>query len=140
MIEFFYENTPQLPKETSYKKWLGQVAASEAYQIKAVNYIFCTDEYLYDLNVKYLNHDTYTDIISFDNSVGKNLQGDIFISIDRVEENATIFKVDFEQELLRVMAHGLLHFMGYKDKTEEETSLMRQKEDEKIRMFHVEQL
>jgi len=104
-----------------------------------LNYIFCDDDYLHEINVKYLDHDDYTDIISFENSVGNILHGDIFISTERVQENAEKFNIEFEEELLRVMAHGLLHFCGYKDKTKEEASLMRKKEDEKIKMFHVEQ-
>ena len=90
------------------------------------------------LNEQYLNHDTLTDIISFDYSVGKELHGDIFISTERVLENAAEFKVTFEEELKRVMVHGVLHYCGYKDKSDEDEKLMRSKEDEKIKMFHVE--
>jgi rRNA maturation RNase YbeY len=90
------------------------------------------------LNEQYLNHDTLTDIISFDYSVGNEIHGDIFISTERVKDNATDFKVSFEEELKRVMVHGVLHYCGYKDKTEEDEALMRSKEDEKIKMFHVE--
>ena len=89
------------------------------------------------LNEEYLNHDTLTDIISFDYSVGNELHGDIFISVERVRENATDFNVAFENELKRVMAHGVLHYCGYKDKTESDEQIMRSKEDEKIKMFHV---
>jgi len=91
-----------------------------------------------EINQNYLDHDTYTDIISFDNTVGNSLNGDIFISTERVEENASEYNVDFLQELKRVIAHGMLHFCGYKDKSESESELMRHKEDEKINMFHVE--
>ena len=91
------------------------------------------------INQNYLNHDTYTDIISFDSCIGNILQGDIFISIERVSENSAEYGVEFQEELRRVMAHGILHFCGYKDKSEEEQSLMRQKEEEKMQMFHVEQ-
>jgi rRNA maturation RNase YbeY len=93
---------------------------------------------LLGLNEQYLNHDTLTDIISFDYSVGKELHGDIFISTERVLENAAEFKVTFEEELKRVMVHGVLHYCGYKDKSDEDEKLMRSKEDEKIKMFHVE--
>jgi rRNA maturation RNase YbeY len=91
--------------------------------------VFCTDEYLHKINLQYLNHDTYTDIISFDYRVGKQLHGDIFISVDRVRENATKFEVDFNSELLRVLIHGILHFCGYKDKLDNEVNAMRAKED-----------
>jgi rRNA maturation RNase YbeY len=91
------------------------------------------------LNQQYLDHDTLTDIISFDYSIGNELHGDIFISIERVRENALDFKAPFEEELKRVMAHGILHYCGYKDKNEQEELLMRQKEDEKMKMFHVKQ-
>jgi rRNA maturation RNase YbeY len=92
-----------------------------------------------EVNRKYLNHDTFTDIITFDYSDGKRIGGDVFISIDRVKENAMIFKTEFEKELLRVMAHGILHLFGYMDKTKVEKEQMRSKEDEKIKLFHVEQ-
>ena len=115
------------------------VVGSEGKNLEEVSFIFCDDQYLLKLNQEYLDHDTYTDIISFDNSLGNALAGDIFISVDRVKENASDFGVEFEEELRRVLAHGILHFSGYKDKTEEQASLMRQKEDEKLKMFHVEQ-
>ena len=105
----------------------------------AINYVFCDDKYLLKINQHFLNHDTYTDIISFDNSMGNELHGDIFISTERVRENAIIFEVSFEEELRRVLVHGVLHLCGYKDKTKEESDLMRSKEDEKLAMFHVEQ-
>ena len=91
--------------------------------------MFCDDDYLYKLNVEFLNHDTLTDIISFDYTVGNLIQGDIFISIERVKDNANDFNVSFEEELKRVMAHGVLHYCGYKDKTEEESLQMRTKEN-----------
>ena len=89
--------------------------------------------------MEYLDHDTFTDIISFDYSVGNILQGDIYISTPRVEENALEYNVSFEEELRRVIIHGVLHLAGYKDKTDEESSLMRKKEEEKLKLFHVEQ-
>ncbi len=98
-----------------------------------------TDEELYEMNVKYLNHNTLTDIITFDYTENEALSGDLFISIDRVRENADTFEVSFDVELRRVMVHGLLHLAGYGDKTPEDEALMRQKEDEKLKMFHVEQ-
>lgn len=139
MINFFSENNFELEDNAVYEKWLQQVIISEEKKEGDINYIFCDDEYLHEINVKYLNHDDYTDIISFDNAVGNILHGDIFISTERVAENAEKFQVSFQKELKRVIAHGLLHFCGYKDKTDDEAQLMREKEDEKIKMFHVEQ-
>ncbi|WP_304155944.1 rRNA maturation RNase YbeY [Mesonia mobilis] len=139
MINFFSENNFELEDNAAYEKWLQQVIISEEKKEGDINYIFCDDEYLHEINVKYLNHDDYTDIISFDNAVGNILHGDIFISTERVAENAEKFQVSFQEELKRVIAHGLLHFCGYKDKTDDEAQLMRKKEDEKIKMFHVEQ-
>jgi rRNA maturation RNase YbeY len=104
-----------------------------------INYVFCDDDYLVGINLQYLNHNTLTDIISFDYSVGNELHGDVFISIQRVRENAIEFDVAFEEELKRVMVHGVLHYCGYKDKSAEDEKIMRQKEDEKIKLFHVEQ-
>ena len=103
-----------------------------------MDYIFCTDEYLLELNQEYLKHDTFTDIITFDYTDGSAISGDIFISTDRVKENAKEFEEDVLNELRRVMSHGVLHLAGYGDKSKEESKLMREKEDEKIKMFHVE--
>jgi len=139
MINFFSENSFELTNEDLYQNWLTKIISSENKKEGELNYIFCDDDYLHEMNVKYLNHDDYTDIISFENSVGNILHGDIFISTERVRENAQKFNIQFDEELLRVMAHGLLHFCGYKDKSEEEAALMRKKENEKIKMFHVEQ-
>jgi len=139
MINFFKETEVEIENVSELKLWLNRVAQSEEKSIGEINYIFCDDEYLLNINQQYLNHDTYTDIISFDSSEGKDLSGDIFISAERVADNAKIYQVDFIEEFRRVMVHGLLHFTGYKDKTEEESTLMRNKEDEKLKMFHVEQ-
>lgn len=139
MISFHYETNFELFSEKSYKYWISKVVASESKELDEINYIFCDDNYLLKINQDYLNHDTYTDIISFDYSKGNILSGDIFISVERVRDNAQDFGVLFEEELRRVMAHGVLHYCGYKDKTEADQKLMRQKENEKIKMFHVEQ-
>ncbi|HET8884973.1 MAG TPA: rRNA maturation RNase YbeY [Salinimicrobium sp.] len=139
MINFFAENSFVFKNEKNYEDWLRRVIVSEGKELEEINYIFCDDEYLLEINQKYLDHDTFTDIISFDYSVGKILQGEIYISTERVSENAQEFGVSFEEELKRVMVHGILHLCGYKDKTTEEESEMRQKEEEKIQMFHVEQ-
>src|SRR5690606_13634049 len=94
-----------------------------------INYIFCDDDYLHRLNVEFLDHDTLTDILSFDYTLGKLINGDIYISIERVIDNANDFKVDFESELHRVMVHGILHYCGYKDKNKEDETMMRTKEN-----------
>lgn len=139
MILFHYETDFLLENEDTYQSWIETVILSEQKMVGEINYIFCDDDYLHDINVKYLNHNTLTDVISFDYSEFDTISGDIFISIDRVRENAQNFNIDFSQELLRVMAHGILHYCGYKDKSESEVSLMREKENEKIELFHVEQ-
>jgi rRNA maturation RNase YbeY len=138
MISFNYELEFQLENEEQYSSWISKVISSENKKEGDINYIFCDDEYILEINKQYLVHDYYTDIISFDYSVGNELHGDIFVSIERVRENAIEFEVTFDEELKRVLAHGVLHYCGYKDKTEEEELLMRSKEDEKIKMFHVE--
>ena len=139
MISFNFETEFQLDNENQIIEWLSNVIASEKKREGDINYIFCDDSYLVEINQQYLNHDTLTDIISFDYSVGNELHGDIFISIERVKENAVDFNVSFEEELKRVMVHGVLHYCGYKDKSQQDELLMRSKEDEKIKMFHVEQ-
>jgi probable rRNA maturation factor len=139
MINFNYETDFNLDNEEAIEAWLGNVITSEKKKEGEINYIFCDDEYLHKINVEYLDHDTLTDIISFDYSMGNELHGDIFVSIERVSDNAADFNVSFEEELKRVLVHGILHYCGYKDKGEAEELLMRSKEDEKIAMFHVEQ-
>ena len=139
MISFNYETDFQLINEEAFENWIIDIVDSEASAVGEINYVFCDDEYLHKINVEYLNHDTLTDIISFDYTVGNLIQGDIFISIERVKDNAADFKVSFEEELKRVMAHGILHYCGYKDKTDKDAEVMRQKEEEKIKLFHVEQ-
>lgn len=138
MISFNYELEFLLENEGQYSSWISNVISSENKKEGDINYIFCDDEYILEINKQYLDHDYYTDIISFDYSVGNELHGDIFVSIERVRENAVEFGVTFDEELKRVLAHGVLHYCGYKDKTVEEELIMRSKEDEKIKMFHVE--
>ncbi|SHI29974.1 rRNA maturation RNase YbeY [Arenibacter nanhaiticus] len=138
MIDFHYECEFSLPNGEQYADWLTEVVASENSSCGPLEYIFCDDEYLLKINQEYLAHDTYTDIITFQYSEGSSISGDIFISVERVRENAKEYGVDFDQELLRVMAHGVLHLLGYKDKSDREAALMREKENEKIKLFHVE--
>lgn len=129
MINFHYETDFKLKDEELTASWISQTIAAENCKEGEINYVFCTDNYLHDINVKFLDHDTLTDIISFDYSVGKELHGEIYISVDRVKENAADFDVAFEDELSRVIIHGILHYCGYKDKTTEDAELMRAKED-----------
>ncbi len=128
-INFNYETDFNLPNEAELSIWIKDVIAAEGYKLGEINYVFCDDNYLHKLNVEFLDHDTLTDIISFDYTLGKIIQGDIFISIDRVKDNAADFGVYFSAELYRVMVHGVLHYCGYKDKTDSEAKLMRAKED-----------
>ena len=119
----------QLQNEDSISEWLKHAIRLEKKALGEINYIFCDDEYLLKKNQDFLNHDTLTDIITFDYSEENKLSADIFISLERVKENALIFAVPFEKELKRVIIHGILHLIGYKDKSEEETKTMRSKEN-----------
>ena len=139
MIEFHYKTSFSLDNEQKYADWLKAVISSEDGILSQVDYVFCSDDEVLEMNEKYLNHDTYTDILTFDYTEGKVIAGDIFISVDRVKDNAEQLSISFEEEMLRVMAHGVLHLFGYKDKSKEEVLLMRSKENEKIELFHVEQ-
>jgi rRNA maturation RNase YbeY len=138
MISFNYETDFELENEAQYEDWISRIIESEGFDEGEINYIFCDDEYLHKINVEYLDHDTLTDIISFDYTVGNLIQGDIFVSVERVKDNANDFKVSFEEELKRVLSHGVLHYCGYKDKSPKDEALMRSKEEEKMQMFHVE--
>ena len=138
MIEFHFKSDLVIEDESEYADWIDRIIQSEGFVAGQIDYIFCTDEYLLQLNQEYLNHDTLTDIITFDYTDTKTISGDIFISTDRVEDNAKEFQVDVLNELRRVMSHGILHLAGYGDKSDDEAKLMREKEEEKIKMFHVE--
>ena len=136
-IHFFSEEIKfTLREKLNRKRWLKKIATNAGFKIKELNYVFCSDEYLYQMNRDYLKHDSYTDIITFDNSEKKgDIEGDIFVSIDRVRENAKTHTQEVETEMNRVLAHGLLHLIGYKDKTQEEVALMRLKEEESIKLY-----
>ena len=138
MIEFFFETDFEISNVTKYSDWVNRIITSEDEKVGDVSYIFCDDSRLVKINQEYLKHDTYTDIITFDYTDGGKISGDIFISVDRVKENAERYHASFVNELHRVMAHGILHLCGYGDKTEQESSSMREKEEEKIKLFHVE--
>lgn len=137
-IHFFTEETDfKLPEKQKRKAWLKELAKLESFKISELNYIFCSDDYLHQLNQDYLNHDTLTDIITFDNSEKeKEMAGDIFISIDRVNENAQTHHVNQTTELSRVISHGLFHLAGYKDKTNDDVYQMRAKEDFAIKLYN----
>ncbi|MEJ1221458.1 rRNA maturation RNase YbeY [Sediminicola sp. 1XM1-17] len=139
MIDFHFETEFELENTAKYSDWITRIITGHQRSHAQIDYIFCDDEFLLDINQKYLDHDTYTDIITFDYTEDKTIAGDIFISIDRIQENAGTFDVEFHNELLRVMSHGVLHLLGYKDKTDNDSLLMREKENECINMFHVEQ-
>lgn len=136
MILFYSETNFILHQKLIYKKWLQALAHKEQKKLGNINYIFCDDDYLLNLNLQYLQHDTLTDIITFDYCEEDIIAGDIYISIERVRENAVIFKVSFDEELLRVLAHGIMHLCGYKDKSDEDAARMRQKENFAIQKFH----
>ncbi|WP_282122565.1 rRNA maturation RNase YbeY [Algibacter mikhailovii] len=129
MISFNYETEFRLLAEERISNWVTRCIEEEHHKIEEINYVFCDDDYLLKLNVEFLNHDTLTDIISFDYSVGRLIQGDIFISVERVADNAKDYEVEFNTELNRVIIHGVLHYCGYKDKTKEEANVMREKEN-----------
>jgi probable rRNA maturation factor len=129
-IEFFSEEIPfKLSESVKIARWLKKISKAEKHSIKSLTYIFCSDELLRSMNKQYLNHSTYTDILSFDLSEGAEIHGEIYISIPRVLENAKIFNQPFDKELRRVIIHGLLHFMGFKDKTAVQKAQMRIKEE-----------
>lgn len=129
MIHYNYETNFILDNKETLSKWIKNSIISEGFCLGEISYIFCNDSYLLEKNIKFLNHNTLTDIISFDYTIDKQIFGDIFISVERVKENANLFNTDFKEELYRVMIHGVLHYCGYKDKTEKETKIMRKKED-----------
>ncbi len=129
MINYFFEETPSFTVETATTQWLEALIAEEGKKVGEIAYIFCDDEYLLSVNKTYLQHDFYTDIITFDYVKGHTINADIFVSLPRVLENSESLSTSYDQEFHRVLAHGLLHLCGYKDKTEQEESLMRQKEN-----------
>jgi len=135
MINFHTETNFKLKNKDIYSLWIGEAILKMEKEEGEINYVFCDDAYLLKINQDFLNHDTYTDIISFDYSEGKLLSGDIFISIERVVENAKEFKVSFEKELQRVLIHGILHYAGFNDKTKEEKEEMRQQENLYLALF-----
>ena len=132
MIKFYSENQFTLPQEREISTWISEEIKARNFEEGEVTYIFCDDVYLHKLNVQFLNHDTLTDIISFDNSLGNLINGEIYISTERVAENAKEYETGFTNELHRVMIHGILHFCGLKDKTEAEAERMRAAENQAL--------
>ena len=135
MIQFFFENIDSIEITAQTSEWLKKLVIAENKKLGEINYIFVTDEGLLKVNQVFLNHDYYTDIITFDYVKGKTISADIFVSLPRISENALEHSRDFESELHRVLAHGLLHLCGYKDKTEDEQNEMTGKEDLYLNLF-----
>ena len=132
MIEFYSETDFKIEDTKALSHWISKIILHENHELGDLTYVFCDDAYLHKLNVQFLNHDTLTDIISFDNSLGKQIHGEIYISVERVKENAGTYQVAFLEELHRVIIHGVLHFCGYKDKTKKQQETMSCKENEAL--------
>lgn len=135
MIEFDAQNDFILSDAEAIQRWIAHIITKEHHEVGDISYVFCDDNELHKINLEYLNHDTFTDIISFDYTVDKTVHGEIFISTDRVQENAIQFNVSFQDELLRVMIHGVFHFLGYPDASDEEKMRMRRKEDDALKLY-----
>jgi rRNA maturation RNase YbeY len=132
MIEFYSETDFKIEDTKALSHWISEIILHENHELGDLTYVFCDDDFLHKLNLQFLNHDTLTDIISFDNSLGKQIHGEIYISVERVKENAGTYKVAFLEELHRVIIHGVLHFCGYKDKTKKQQETMSCKENEAL--------
>ncbi len=135
MIQFFFENIPEIPINPTAKQWLEDLIYAENKKPGDINYIFCDDPYLLKVNRDFLRHDYYTDIITFDYVKGTTITGDIFVSLPRISENAVFLGQEFDSELYRVIAHGVLHLCGYGDKSDAEMLEMRRKEDHYLSLF-----
>lgn len=129
MIEFHFEKEVEIPNQGAIQNWIEDLVSKEGFRLDSLSYIFCSDADLVKRNIEFLGHDTLTDIISFDYTMGKLISGDVFISVERVSENALEFEASFLDELHRVMAHGVLHYCGFKDKSISDKKEMRSKED-----------
>lgn len=135
MIEFFFENVNAIQAQEQRKKWIKNLIENEGKRLGKINYILCNDEYLIEVNRTYLQHDFYTDVITFDYCKGDLISGDIFLSLQRILDNASNLKTNKEEELNRVLAHGVLHLCGYKDKSAEEQKTMRAKEEYYLKKY-----
>lgn len=138
MIEFCFETEFELQDKKRYVEWVAQIVTSEGREVGDLSFVFCDDIYLLEINQKFLGHDSLTDVITFSYSDDDVLFGDVFISIERLKENSYKFDCEFVDELQRVMAHGVLHLLGYDDKSDDDSKEMRAKEEEKMKLFHVE--
>jgi probable rRNA maturation factor len=136
-VNFFTQSISfKIPQPRKTSSWIRLIVEKERHLLSQLNFIFCSDDELFQMNLEFLNHKTLTDIITFDNSEVKgSVEGDIYISVDRIRENALLFRKEFDDELRRVMIHGVLHLMGYKDKTDAEKSTMRKKEDASLSLY-----
>lgn len=135
MIEFDSLTDFELQDQERLRAWIKDVIIREGYELGELLFVFCDDTYLHKINLEFLKHDTLTDVITFDYNMGKQVNSEIFISVERVEENASDFRVSFEQELHRVMIHGILHLCGYKDESPQEEKTIRAKEDEALQQL-----
>jgi probable rRNA maturation factor len=135
MINFFCNSSEKIKDKAKLKIWIKKSIQNENFKVGSINYIFCTDEYLLDVNKKFLNHDYFTDIITFDYTEKPIISGDLFISTERVLENAKQLNLPFENELKRVMIHGIIHLFGYQDKTKKEKETMTEKENLYLHFF-----
>lgn len=129
MIQFFFENIPEICLDLKISDWIKNLILEEDKKVGKINYIFCDDEHLLQVNKDFLHHDYYTDVITFDYVKGKTISADIFVSLPRISDNATTLNKDFKIEFMRVLAHGILHLCGYGDKSSKEIAIMRDKED-----------
>jgi probable rRNA maturation factor len=136
MIQFNYETEFKLEDETRIQQWISDCIETYDFTEGELNYIFCDDDYLLKLNVEFLDHDTLTDIISFDYTIGRLISGDIFISVERVKDNALKFSQTSDNEINRVIIHGVLHYLGFKDKSEEEKFKMRLEEEKCLTLLN----
>lgn len=135
MIQFFFEDIPAVDLSPEIASWLENIITTENRKLGSINYVLCSDDYLLKVNQDYLQHDYYTDIITFDYVLGKTVSGDIFVSLPRIQDNSERLQTVFQEELKRVLAHGILHLCGYKDKTDEEQAQMRFKEEFYLKSF-----
>ena len=138
-IDFVYNTDFKLDNEAEISSWIAAFCQTENTSVDSLVFAFFSDEDLKDLNIKHLSHDYYTDVISFDESKNNSLNGNIAVSVERVADNASKYSVSFEEELRRVMIHGVLHFMGYNDSNESQITTIRKKEDYALSMFHEKQ-
>lgn len=136
MISFYFEDYKEFDLEKDkISSWIERVVGQEDWILGELSFIFCSDNYLLNMNREHLNHNYYTDVITFDYTKGNVIAGDVFISIDRVIDNAKQFNQSFDKELLRIIIHGVLHLLGFKDKSEDEKLIMTSKEDESLKLF-----